>query len=140
MSAATFRRTRPQRRLTPIPLAVARAFVRQVNAHNVSALFDLMTPQHRFIDSMGEVHVGRDAMRVGWAQYFLIFPDYRIRIQSSLHSRGRVALFGTTSATYAPNGSRVATHAAWLAVVRGARVSEWRVYADNEPAREAIRR
>src|SRR5262245_16655063 len=37
------------------------------------------------------------------------------------------------------NGVRVEMHAAWLAVVRGKRIAEWRVYADNEPARTAMR-
>jgi ketosteroid isomerase-like protein len=137
--AATVRRPRRRRLPTRNPLAVTRAFVRHVNAHNVSELCRLMTPQHRFVDPTGAVHVGRNVMREGWSRYFEMFPDYRIRIEFALASRSRVALFGSTSATYAPNGSSVSMHAAWLAVVRGARLSEWRVYADNGPARAVIR-
>ena len=74
-----------------------------------------MTEAHRFVDSTEAVHVGRERMSEA------------------------VASFGTTCATSAANGLRVETHAAWLAVVRGKRVAEWRVYADNEPARAAMR-
>lgn len=79
-------------------------------------------------------------MRKGWRQYFEMFPDYKVKITHSMESGPRVVFMGSTSATYAPNGMAVSMHAAWLAVVRGGRVAEWRVYADNEPARAAMRR
>ena len=49
-----------------------------------------------------------------------------------------VGLFGTAQGTYSVNGKLVSENhweipAAWKAVVQGGRVSEWRVYADNEP-------
>jgi ketosteroid isomerase-like protein len=75
MIAATAKRSKPRPRITPTPLAVARAFVKQVNAHNVSALCELMTSQHRFVDPTGAVYVGREVMREGWSQYFAMFPE-----------------------------------------------------------------
>ncbi len=131
---------KPKSRARLSPLRVAKAFVRRINAHDVEGLCELMTPRHRFVDSMGSVHVGREAMREGWRQYFGMFPDYRIRVTHSFERGSRVALFGSTSATYGSNGVRVDMHAAWLAIVRGDRIAEWRVYADNEPARAAMRK
>jgi ketosteroid isomerase-like protein len=118
---------------------VAAAFVERINAQDVEGLCELMTKDHRFVDSIGEVHVGRERMREGWLHYFATFPDYHVTVESTFSAGMRVALFGTTSATYAPNGMRVEVYAAWLAIVRGKRLAEWRVYADNEPARAAMR-
>ncbi len=120
-------------------LSVATTFVERINARDVEGLSELMTEDHRFIDPTGAVHVGRERMREGWSRYFAMFPDYRITVAASFLSGARAAFFGTTRATYAPNGTRVEMHAAWFAVVRGKRVAEWRVCADNEPARAAMR-
>src|SRR5262249_46515461 len=54
---------------------------------------------HRFVDSTGAAHVGRERMREAWLQYFAMFPDYRIAISTTFSSGERAALFGTTCAT-----------------------------------------
>ena len=46
-------------------VAVAQAFVRAINRQNVEDLANLMTADHRFIDSLGNLVAGRDKMRVG---------------------------------------------------------------------------
>ena len=52
------------------PLAVAQAFVQAINHQDVDSIAALMTPDHKFIDSLGNVVRGREAMRAGWAAYF----------------------------------------------------------------------
>ncbi len=47
------------------PQEVAQQFVIAINAHDVECLATLMTSDHRFIDSLGTVVEGRDAMREG---------------------------------------------------------------------------
>ena len=120
-------------------MKAAIAFVERINACDAEGLCELTTEDHRFVDSTGAAHVGRERMREAWLQYFAMFPDYRIAISTTFSSGERAALFGTTCATYAANGVRVEMHAAWLAVVRGKRIADWRAYADNEPARTAMR-
>jgi thioester reductase-like protein len=56
------------------PQDVAEQFVRAINAHNVERLAYLMTSDHRFIDSLGDVVEGRDAIREGWKAYFAMVP------------------------------------------------------------------
>jgi uncharacterized protein (TIGR02246 family) len=117
---------------------VALAFVEQVNRHDAGALATLMTPDHRFVDGLGQEVRGRAEMEQGWRGYFAWFPDYSIQVHDTLSNRNVVALFGTAQGTYAPTGSlRPEAHweipAAWKAVVRNQRIAEWRVYADNEP-------
>lgn len=45
---------------------VARQFVEAINRQDVNALVELMTPDHRFTDSLGNVASGRESMREGW--------------------------------------------------------------------------
>src|SRR5262249_18198570 len=111
-------------------MKVALAFVDRINSQDVEGLCELMTEDHRFVDPTGAVHVGRERMREGWRHYFAMSPDYRITISKSFSSGVEIAFFGTTSATYAPNGVRVEMHAALLAVVHGKQIAEWRVCAD----------
>jgi uncharacterized protein (TIGR02246 family) len=117
---------------------VALAFVEQINRRDASGLAALMTEDHRFVDGLGQEVRGRKQMEQGWRAYFAWFPDYSIQVDDAFSNENVVALFGTARGTYAVKGQLQAeTHweipAAWKAVVRGERVCEWRVYADNEP-------
>src|SRR5262245_33154014 len=120
-------------------MKAAIAFVERINACDAEGSCELTTEDHRFVDSTEAAHVGRERVREAWLQYFAMFPDYRIAISITFSSGERAAFFGTTCTTYAANGVRVEMHAAWLAVVRGKRIADWRVYADNKPARTAMR-
>jgi ketosteroid isomerase-like protein len=126
------------------PLDTVNAFVGQINAHDVTALAALMTPDHRFIDSVGAIMEGRDRMREGWRQYFKMVPDYRIDITRSYADGAEVALLGSACGTYLRDGRLTPegawqTPAAWRAIVRDSLVAEWQVYADNEPIRQRMR-
>ena len=119
-------------------LQVALAFVDAINRHDVEALVALMTEDHCFVDGLGKVFRGRQQMKNGWIGYFGWFPDYSVKLDQSLSQDNVVALFGFAQGTYAVNGklspeSHWEIPAAWKAVVRGGRIAEWRVFADNEP-------
>jgi ketosteroid isomerase-like protein len=60
---------------------IAQAFVRAINRQDVERMAELMSPAHRFIDSLGKVIEGREKMREGWAAYFRMVPDYSIAIE-----------------------------------------------------------
>jgi hypothetical protein len=62
------------------PQEVAQQFVIAINAHDVEKLTARMTSDHRFIDSLGAVVEGRDAMREGWKFYFAMVSDYHLKI------------------------------------------------------------
>jgi ketosteroid isomerase-like protein len=123
---------------------VARDFAARINAHDTPGLIALMSPDHVLIDSLGN-KFARPAIEAGWAAYFTMVPDYWIKIESTFAEGEVVALFGSAGGTYVPKEgalkaeNRWETPAAWLATVRDGRVSEWRVYCDNEPIREKMR-
>ncbi len=126
---------------------VAKQFVTAINAHDVALIASLMTSDHRFIDSLGAVVEGSDAMRAGWKFYFDMVPDYNLDISHSFVAEGNKAeavLVGVASGSYWTKGtnqpnSSWSTPVALRAVVRGDHVAEWQVYADNEPIREQMR-
>ena len=127
------------------PAETVQRFVDQINAHDVEGLSVLLTPDHRFIDSLGSIIVGRETMRQGWREYFQMVPDYHIEITHSFTDGVEVALLGSAGGTYARDkqmkpADAWQTPAAWHAVVRDGLIAEWQVYADNEPIRQRIRK
>jgi uncharacterized protein (TIGR02246 family) len=123
--------------------SVAEGFVRAINRQDVDALADLMTAEHRFIDSLGGVVEGREKMRAGWTAYFRMVPDYTIVIEETFCDGPVVAMLGMAQGTYAPHGklmneNRWMTPAAFRAFIEEGKVAEWRVYADNEPIRQRM--
>jgi ketosteroid isomerase-like protein len=114
---------------------VVETFIAAINRRNPSEISDLMTVDHTFVDSVGNIMSGREKMSVAWEQYFRLFPDFKIEIESILEDKGHVAVFGSTSGTY--NGkrglvpeNRIEMPAAWKAIVEGGKVRHWQVYAD----------
>lgn len=94
-----------------------------------------MTEDHTFVDSSGSIQSGRENMTAGWEEYFRMFPDYKIQVESILQDKAFVAVFGSASGTY--NGkrglvpeNRIEMPAAWKAVVENGKVKLWQVYAD----------
>jgi uncharacterized protein (TIGR02246 family) len=125
--------------------AVAQAFVRAINRQDVGAMAELMTEEHRFVDSLGKVVEGRDRMRTGWKSYFAMVPNYTIAVEETYCDGPVVVMLGKAQGTYAVDGRTAAenrweTPAAFRAFVEGGRVAEWRVYADNEPIRQIMAR
>lgn len=129
-------------------LQIAEQFVIAINAHDIEGIVALMTRDHRFTDSLGNVVEGRESMRGGWAAYFEMVPDYNLTIEKrfvvAAESADEVVLVGMAQGSYASEGhiragSAWSTPIAVRAAVRHARISEWRVYADNQPIREQIR-
>ena len=117
---------------------IVRAFVNAINRRNVDELARLMPEDHVFIDSLGQVVRGRDKMKAGWVGYFQLVPDYTIAIEETCCDGPVVILLGVARGTYA--AETWSTPAAWRAKVRDDRVAEWRVYADNEPIRQLMRK
>ncbi len=125
--------------------AVAQAFLRAINRQDVEGLVALMAPDHRFVDSLGNVVAGREKMRAGWLGYFKMVPDYSIAIEESFCDGPVVLMLGVAEGTYAPDGNmkpenRWKTPVALRAQVEDGLVTEWRVNADNEPLREKMRK
>jgi len=121
--------------MTSNEIDVVKAFIAAINRRSPPEISDLMTEDHTFVDSAGKVQSGRQNMTAGWNEYFRMFPDYTIVVETILGDSELVAVFGSTSGTY--NGkrgvvpeNRIEMPAAWRAVVQNGKVKRWQVYAD----------
>jgi len=126
-------------------IAVAQQFVDRINAHDVDGMLALMTSDHRMLDSLGNLMVGRDTMRSAWQGYFAMVPDYKISIDMTFAEGDDAILCGVAGGTYAPSGKMDPSNAwrtpvALRAKIRTDLVEERRIYADNEPIREKMRK
>ena len=115
--------------------AVTTAFIKAINDQDMEALARLMSDDHTFIDSGGRAYSGRRAMLDGWKEYFRMFPDYRITVDSLLQEGHVVAVFGAFSETWkGKKGREIKGPAAWKAVIKDGKVHHWQVYADLSEA------
>ena len=123
--------------------SIVEAFVRAINRQDANALAELMSDGHRFVDALDHAVEGREAMRAGWKGYFGMVPDYTIAVDETLCDGPVVVLLGTAQGTYAGGGDVLPENfwkipLAVRAFVADGKVSEWRVYADNEPMRRLM--
>jgi uncharacterized protein (TIGR02246 family) len=123
---------------------VARAFVRAINRQDMDGLAELMAPEHRFVDSLGNVAKGREVVSAGWIAYFRMVPDYSIAVDEVLIDGPVAVMLGLAQGTYAPSGLLKAenhweTPLAIRAFVEDGLIAEWRAYADNEPIRQMMK-
>jgi ketosteroid isomerase-like protein len=116
---------------------VVREFIARINDHDVDGLSAVLTADHRFIDSLGSVFIGRETLRAGWADYFRLVSEYRITVDEFADGRSSLLLVGSVAGR--SGGVDWAVPAAWRAVVRDGLIAEWQVYVDNEPLRASLR-
>lgn len=128
---------------------IAQAFVRAINRQDVDRLAELMSPAHRFIDALDNTAEGLNKMREAWTAYFRMVPDYSLAIEeyypsgASANSGPVVIMLGIASGTYTRDGKldpqkHWQTPIAIRALIEDGLVSEWRIYADNEPMRKLM--
>lgn len=105
-------------------MSTALRFNERINQQDLEGLAELMTDDHTFIDSEGNITKGKDAMKEGWREFFKKYPDYRniftcVTIQDNV-----VVMVGYSKCSYKPlDGPNT-----WTAKTHGGRISEWRVY------------
>ena len=112
------------------------AFAAAINRQDVEALAVLMTADHVFVDSWGQRVEGATPMEAGWRGYFAMCPDYWIRADHIAADNDVVLAAGEAGGTI--DGTSWRTPAAWKALIRGDKVMEWRVFADNKPVLEIL--
>lgn len=124
----------PITKTTDDPISLVMRFNDHINAQNPRGLHDLMTEDHKFIDSAGDVDYGREEMTQGWRDFFKSFPDYR-NLFSRVEARDDfVVILGRSVCKYEPlDGPAI-----WTAKARDGLMAEWRVYKDTEEVRRKL--
>lgn len=105
-------------------LMAALNFNEKINQRDLEGLAELMTDDHAFVDSDGEITKGKDVMKKIWRKFFEKYPDYRNIFTSVTVKNNVVVMIGHSTCSNEPllNGPNI-----WTAKIRGGRLSEWRV-------------
>ena len=122
---------------------IVKQFIKKINEADLAGLCNLMTEDHIFVDGLGNSVTGRENMKNGWRQYFTMIPDYWIKIDNIISDESIVLISGKACGTYSINKTLKKENywkvpASWKAVVKNDKISEWHVFADNEPLRQII--
>jgi uncharacterized protein (TIGR02246 family) len=105
-----------------------------ITTGDLDGLAGLMTADHVFIDSAGQVWRGRDECLQTWSGFFEAFPGYRNVFEAAEIRKEVVVVRGySVSAEPALDGP-----ACWTAEVKDGRVSEWCVYEDTGEVRAEL--
>jgi ketosteroid isomerase-like protein len=121
---------------TASPAETFKDFVSAINSHDIAALTALMSPDHVFVDSLGNRVQGAARMQVGWRGYFAMCPDYWIQIERVISELGTIVAVGEAGGSI--DGVPWRTPAAWKATISDGAVLEWQVFADNKPVYEIL--
>ena len=124
---------------------VISGFIRAINDGDVDKILYFMTEDHIFIDSQNNKLMGKENLKMGWAGYFGLFPDYKIEVTELIAKGNILALFGFASGTYknivnSENSNFWKIPAAWRAELEGDKIKVWQVYADNSLPIEIMKR
>jgi len=119
-------------------------FITAINNHNIDLIDNLLSDDHRFTDSLGEVFRGKEIMVKGWKNYFKMFPDYKIDLDELFENENKIMFTGRASGTYSlspdPKKDHWEIYAAWKALIENGKIKEWQVFGDNKPVYEIIER
>ncbi|NJK87579.1 MAG: nuclear transport factor 2 family protein [Bacteroidales bacterium] len=124
-------------------LKVIHSFLESINTANIERIYNLMTNDHEFIDSQGNIMIGNENMKKGWTDYFSLFPDYKIEITDVLQNDSFIVMLGFASGTYnAKHKNDKQNHwripASWKVIVVNGKIKLWQVYADNSKVLDII--
>lgn len=123
-------------------LKTAITFFERINEHDVEGLCELMTEDHKFVDSMGTIVFGKDEMKKAWQGFFDWFPDYHVTSLNTLLTDDTVGFFGTAKGTFNSDDfteeNKFEVPASWRAKVKDNLIAEWQAIADNESVRKIL--
>jgi ketosteroid isomerase-like protein len=122
------------------PIDITLQFVEHINRQDLPDLVELMSEEHTFIDLAGDVHRGRETMQEGWAQYFSMCPQYMIHVSEVYLSDLDVILVGRTTGSHVqqPRHIEIQDTLIWVASIENDRVTQWKLYYDNDQNRAAL--
>lgn len=117
------------------PKRIALRFNECINNRDLEGLTNLMTDDHTFIDNVNDRTVGKSQNKDIWAEFFRLFPDYRNLFDVVISKGSTVIILGKSLCSDPRlNGLQ----SIWTAQIAGKKVSEWRVWLDNEENRAEL--
>lgn len=119
---------------------VVRKTIAAINRRDANAVAATLAPDVVFVDSHGARFEGREALMMGWRNYFATFPDYHIDIDKEQPAVGGALVLGHASASYHGRKDRSwRIPIAIRAETKDDLVSLWQVFADTHLPYESMR-
>ncbi|NTW31542.1 MAG: nuclear transport factor 2 family protein [Bacteroidetes bacterium] len=120
-------------------------FVNFINQHDTEGISKLMSEEHVFTDSQGNIIQGRENMKKAWELYFEWFPDYTIEITDVIQGETCVAAFGFANGTFhnlhnEKNLNHFHLPSSWKIVLENDLVKKWQVFSDTKIPFEIMER
>ncbi len=121
-------------------IEIVRRTIEAINRRDASEVAATLAPNVVFVDSHGKRFEGREALMMGWRNYFATFPDYKIEIDKEQPAVGGALVLGHASASYHGRADR-----AWRIpiAIRAETVDDlvslWHVFADTHLPYESMR-
>lgn len=105
-----------------------------VNRRDIDGLADLMTEDHRFVDTEAHTVSGKQACLDAWRGFFALFPDYRNVFTSLTEREDMVVVVGYSECA----DPALSGPALWTVIIRNGMVAEWRVHEDTPETRARL--
>ena len=120
---------------------VTLAYVEALNRHDMNALSDIITFDHKFVDLDGEVRRNRTSVMSGWEAFFRMSPTYGVHIWDILSADDSVLLTGraTSKDNSMTRSEEFDRKLLFRSKVRGGKVAEWVVMKDTPNNRRKLR-
>lgn len=117
-------------------MSIFNQFVEAVNNHDLYTMELIISPDHIFIDSIGNKIINRRSVLDAWEVYFRLFPDYSISIIETYLNYSYLAAFGYASGTFGIQYEHHSSNhfylpAAWRTIIEKECIKYWQVYADT---------
>ncbi len=112
--------------------AIALQFNECISNRDVEGLGRLMTEDHVFVDSAGNITRSRKAMLESWSKFFAMFPEYKNTFER-VESRDDLVIISGFAYWSEKNRHDPAI---WTATIENNLVAEWRIYYDTEENRK----
>lgn len=116
------------------PITIAMQFNNCINSRDIKGLSALMSADHVFSDTTGNHFKGKEKCTTAWSGFFMMFPDYQ-NIFEATTSKGDTAYIQGYSTC---SDKRLEGKCLWTATVQHEKVTEWRVYTDDEDNRRKL--
>ena len=95
-------------------------------------MLGMMTDDHVFTDTAGDVLCGKAACRRAWGDFFAWWSDYR-NIFDRIETQGSTAIMQGHSVC---SDIRLCTQSIWVAETEWSRVRSWRIWPDTPEDRQ----
>ena len=103
-----------------------------ITNHDVESLSRLMTDNHKFIDSAGNIVESKENIVKAWIEFFAMFPDYKNTFHMVKSEDNLVIIVGYA---YWSEENKY-DEAIWTAKIENDLVAEWCIYYDTKENRD----